>query len=335
MSIIGHFVRASAIAGCVMVSSAPAVADNWDNVIAAAKKEGTVTVYTTGLAAEFHKLIAASFTKKYGIPVNLLDLRASEIRERVRIEQSTGNQIGDMIQLSPSTLGEMRKERTIDTLPPIPNERNFLPGFSRTEISIPSHGYGFGILINTNLVKPGDRPKSWRDLLDPKWQGKILSDDFRAAGGGQVFFEVMYDAFGETFHRELAKQKLVFSRELGSSKRRVAMGEYPLRIPQHLVTFHSLKGLPVEFIEPSEGLVFIQFNSSILQNARHPNAARLLINHYLEVESQQIIEEYSLMKTIDTGGGDASKGKSVFKVFGTTKPGYLDEMLKLAKEIYK
>ena len=49
-----------------------------------------------------------------------------------------------------------------------------------------------------------DEPKSWKDLLDPKWKGKILADDMRALGGGAVFFMVGQQKFGNEFHEKLA-----------------------------------------------------------------------------------------------------------------------------------
>ena len=73
------------------------------------------------------------------------------------------------------------------------------------------------LLVNRNLVKPADEPKSWKDILDPKWTGKILSDDYRALGGGAVFFVVMHDTFGKEFHEKLAAQKPVFSRDIAAT----------------------------------------------------------------------------------------------------------------------
>jgi iron(III) transport system substrate-binding protein len=311
-------------------------AATWDDVIAAAKKEGSVTVYTTGLGASFHNDIAKSFKEKYGITVNLLDLRASEIRERVRIEQVGNRSIGDVIQLSPATFFDMKADGSVDKLPAVPNEKNLDPAFPRDEYSIPSEIFGFGILVNTRLVPPQDEPKSWQDLLNPKWTGKILADDVRTPGGGEVFFEATLDKFGEEFHRGLSKQKVVFTREIGGSERRVAMGEYPLRLPQHLINMPNLKGLPVKFIAPSEGLTYIQFNSGILRGAPHPNAALLLINHYLEAESQTAIADAGLAPVV--AGIKAKSGSpdlQSIKLMGTSQPGRLEKMLALAKQIYQ
>lgn len=328
---------AAALIGLAGFSSAVSAA-GWDDVVAAAKREGSVVLYTTALGAPFNKTIAAEFQKKYGITVNILDLRGSEVRERIRIEQTSGRPLGDVVQLSPSSLSDMQGEGSLAPLGAVPNEQNLHPPFERDAYSIPSQIYGFGILVNTNLVKPEDEPKSWWDLTEAKWRGKILSDDFRAAGGGQTFFEAAYLGLGEDFHRKLAQQNLVFSRDLGASERRVGMGEYPIRIPQHLTTYLALKGLPVKFIAPTEGMAYVQFNSAVIKNAPHPNAALLLINHYLDASSQLIMANVGLGPVIKgvAEKADASvKGVIGSKLLGTNHPGNLDRMLDLAKQIYK
>jgi iron(III) transport system substrate-binding protein len=313
-------------------------AAEWDDVIAAAKREGSVVLYTTALGAPFNKTIGAEFQAKYGIPVSILDLRGSEVRERIRIEQTSGRALGDVVHLSPSSLSEMQSEGSIVPLGHVPNQRNLQAPFERDTYTIPSQIYGFGILVNTNLVKPEDEPKRWWDLTDPKWRGKILSDDFRAAGGGQTFFEATYLGLGPEFHQKVAQQNLIFSRELGVSERRVGMAEFPLRIPQHLTTFLALKGLPVKFIAPSEGMTYVQFNSSVIKNAPHPNAALLLINHYLEKSSQLTMANVGLGPVISgvAEQADASvKGVIGSKLLGTNHPGNLDKMLGFAQQLYK
>ena len=58
-----------------------------------------------------------------------------------------------------------------------------------------------GILINTRLVKPEDEPKSWNDLNDPKWKGKILSDDMRPLGSGNTMFAILQKKMGAALQR--------------------------------------------------------------------------------------------------------------------------------------
>ena len=93
-----------------------------------------------------------------------------------------------------------------------------MPPYEADDIRIPAEVISYCLMVNRNLVKPADEPKSWKDILDPRWTGKILSDDYRALGGGAVFFVVMYDTFGKEFHEKLAAQKPVFSRDLAEQR---------------------------------------------------------------------------------------------------------------------
>ena len=153
---------------------------------------------------------------------------------------------------------------------------------------MPVYVIHFGILANIDLVKPADEPKSWHDLLDPKWKGKILSDDMRALGSGSALFTATHEKLGREFHTRLAAQQLEFTRDVRGSQRRIVRGEYPFFIPFNVADILTLKGLPVKFIVPKEGAVYVVFDCAILKGAPHPNAARLLLDFMLSDEVQLI-----------------------------------------------
>jgi iron(III) transport system substrate-binding protein len=148
----------------------------------------------------------------------------------------------------------------------------------------------------------------------------------------------MQNTFGQEFHDKLAAQKPVFSRDIANSERRVARGEYPLYLPFSLQNLNNLKGLPVKAIVPTEGRPYVRFDLSVLKNAPHPNAARLFMNHYLEVDSQLVFANAGYNPVV---GGVVEKTLPEIrpllatKALGTTIPEKQDAMLELAKQIYK
>jgi iron(III) transport system substrate-binding protein len=332
-----RLVAAMVALGAILLGATAQQADDPD-LVAAAKREGKLAFYTSFLGAPFHIAAIKSFEKKYGISVELLDVRASELRERVRTEQAAGRFIGDVIQNGAATMIRSQRDGELGPHGGIPNTKRLTAEQKATDVLVPSYILAYGVLVNTAKVKGEDEPKSWKDLLDPAWKDKILSDDMRALGGGQVMFSVLEDAFGRSFHEKLAAQQPIFSRDVGNDERRVARGEYPLRIPQLFSNTTTLKGLPVKLVIPVEGVPYIRFDMALLKNAPHPNAARLFINHYLSDEVQLIYANAGLIPVVPDLNGTVSEQVRTLtsaKLLGTTNVDTQDAMLALAKEIYQ
>jgi iron(III) transport system substrate-binding protein len=311
---------------------------DWDKVVAGAKKEGKVVLYTGSVGVGYHHAIARLFEKRYGVRVEILEARASELRERIRTEQSAGRYIGDVSHNGQTTTALQALEGTFQPHGGLPGTAKLLPQFTSDAIRAPIFIFTYGILVNTRLVKPGEEPRSWTDLLDPKWKGRILCDDLRALGGGSVLFFVMTDKYGRGFHDKLARQNPVFTRDQRASERRVAQGEFPLWIPQVYSNVAQYKGLPVRLVMPAEGATYVTYEVAMLKNAPNPNAARLLMDYFLSEEAQLVYANTGHGVTVRGVVEKATEDMRALagaKLLGTTDYRRQNDMLALAKEIYK
>jgi ABC-type Fe3+ transport system substrate-binding protein len=324
------------LAGAAVPASAQDA--SWNAVVAAAKQEGKVVVYNMALGAPYFQAVVKSFETIYGIPVESLDLRASELVERIRTEQSAGRYLGDAEMVTSTMIEEQLKNGDfIQKLPPIPNAAKLRPPFKATDFSVPAYVQPMGILINTRLVRGEDVPTSWNDLNAPKWKGKLLSDDMRPLGSGNTLFAILQKNMGADFNEKLAEQKPVFSRDMRNDARRVARGEYPIYISQVFAFASDLKGLPVKVVVPKEGAPYAQMDMAMLKSAPHPNAARLFMQHFLSVDSQALYANAWMLPVVQGAAERADPDAQPYanaKLMGPTKLSERADMMALAKKLY-
>jgi iron(III) transport system substrate-binding protein len=311
---------------------------DWKKVVDAAKKEGKVVVYNGAVGMPALPKVGAAFEAKHGIRMELLEARASEIRERIRTEQASGKVLGDVLHDGSTTTALQLAEGRFQPHGLLPNAKRAVAPFAVDDIRIPIYVIRYGILVNTDLVKPDEEPKTWKDLLNPRWKGKILSDDLRAIGGGGLFFMVAMEKFGKEFHEKLAEQQLHMNRELRGNYPRIARGEYPLYIPFSLSDTLEVKGLPLKAVVPPEGVPYVLFNGSVLKGAPRPNAARVFLDFLLSDDAQLLYGQAgygTVVAGLEAKIPAEARALAQAKLLGTTDPKIQEEMMRIAKQIYK
>ena len=156
----------------------------------------------------------------------------------------------------------------------------------------PVHLSAQAILVNTDMVKPADYPKSYWDIVDPKWKGRVAIRDPRASGGGAWHMLGIYNTpdMGIDYIKKLKATVEPFIVRGGSRKIRdaIARGQFALGFSGRGENIRDLpKGTPVKFIVPKEGQAWTPFSMATIKGAARPNAAKVIMTWFYEFENLQ------------------------------------------------
>ena len=151
------------------------------------------------------------------------------------------------------------------------------------------------IAYNTNLVKKEDAPKSFADLLDPKWSGKMVKA--HPAYSGTIMnatFQIARD-LGWDYFEKLAKQQLMQVQSATDTPKKIQLGERAVMVDGagYLVIRYKEEGQPVEIVYPEEGTPLATGPSVVFKGAPNPNAARLFQNWMHCREAQQFLVDWA------------------------------------------
>lgn len=282
----------------------------WDKIVEAAKKEGNLTIYSYSFVGDIGIAMSRAFKDRYGISVDIVTGRGAEFLERVKTEKRIGGLVADMTEGSALHLKNMKKEGlTI-------NVSGELPAFLDKDLWVANifgidpqdkHVIAFNFtlytpFVNSNLVKPGEEPKVWKDFLDPKWKGKIIATDPLTSGGlYQLFVPLMREkVIDDEFLKALNKQDLRYSSALPDEGGILARGErhISLRGVDSVYARFAAEGAPIRAIAINDGTVLSVLTTAAYAGAPHPNAAKVFINWFLSPEGQTIFGKNATVASV-------------------------------------
>jgi len=290
---------ASTPAASAAATSAPAAkatpaasdADVAAKLYEAAKKEGTVMAYANGTQQELDQF-GAAFEKKYpGVKFTGYPGTSEVLRDKIATEARAGRPVADIIardafeNVEPYlTMGALDKYAS-------PELKNFDTKYIDPQNlwTIQSY-YVYVIEYNTKAISRDQAPKSYADMLKPEYKGK-LGLEANAVPWFTYMLKIMGQDKGMEYMKALAQQKPRLVSGHTSLHKLIVSGEIPISV--YMYNFRPMPdketGAPVDWIDPVETTPSASLFTSVIKNAPHPNAARLLADFMLSEDAAKII----------------------------------------------
>ena len=283
--------------GARVLSAAPPAEQVTPALVEAAKKEGKVTYYTA-MDLSVAEPMAKAFEARYpGIKVAVERTGAERLFNRLGQEVSSNIRRCDVVNSSDAAHfvvfkrnGWLAPYLTVDMVEGVPADQRDPDGTyvnQRTHLST--------IAYNSSLVKPEDAPKSFADLLDPKYAGKLVKGHPGYSGTIMTATWQMSQALGWAYFEKLAKQKVLQVQSATEPPKKIEAGERAIAVDgsDYLFWMSKERGAPIVVVHATEGTPLITNPMAVFQSAPNPNAARLMVAWIMSPEGQEFLVNLS------------------------------------------
>jgi iron(III) transport system substrate-binding protein len=264
-------------------------------LVEAARREGSVVWYTS-VDLSVAQTMAQAFTAKYGIPAEVNRNGSERVFAQFMKETETGVNTADVVHTSDtSNYVEMKEKGYL--APYRPAAADHLLAEYRDRLADPQDQW-FGLRItvcnvvyNTNLVKPEDLPRSWKEFADPRYRGKLVVSHPSYSGVTLTYIQALLGLYGWDYFKGLADTDPLVVQSIIDVTSKVVSGERPIGVGSNDYSNYAQikRGQPIQILQMSEGVPFVVSPQGISKTAPHPNAAKLFHEYTLSPEAQTIL----------------------------------------------
>ncbi len=258
-------------------------------LIERAKKEASLVWYTS-TSIEDAKSLLDTFNKKYpSIKTEFFNAGSARVFNRILNEARAGKIFFDLVAVRGVETQQLVKAGFLQPYVS-PESGIYPPGFKDAKGFWVDYFDAYNVIgYNTKLVTKDQAPKSWEDLLDPKWKSKIALDEEMYSWYGAMIL-VWGREKAQRFMKALAKQDIQLRSGHTLIAQLMVAGEFPVgMVLAHRIEKMKEQGAPVEWVTSLDPVTVSLHPIGIAAKARHPNAAKLFIDFLLSKEGQQTV----------------------------------------------
>jgi iron(III) transport system substrate-binding protein len=270
-------------------AQAQTAASGGEALLAAARKDGSLTLYTAFRPQDLEKVIAP-FEAKYGVKVKAWRSGTNIVTQRVLREAAARRNEVDVIMIPAGDMEALYREKILQPMQS-PVLADLIPG------AVPKHQHWATVFMNvtvhsynTQAIKKADLPKTYADLLDPKWKGNIGVEAKAEEWFAKVVMSLGEEKGLKLFNDIVTRNGLPSRVGVSLLHNLVIAGEVPLALTVYIDLPEKDKraGKPVDWFV-MEPVVAQGFNIGVAQRVQHSAAAQLFYDYMLSGETQKLL----------------------------------------------
>lgn len=266
-----------------------------------AKEEGELDLYTS-MTAEVLDEVAGAFEDTYDIDVNVYRANSETVLQRLLQEQSAGYAGNDVVETNATEMMALQQENLL--APYTGDARAGVRELGKFETWTATRFNIFAPSWNTNKVSPSELPKTWEDLADPKWNGKLAMelDDYD-------WFLTLYGYFLDQGKSEQEVERIFQQMAQGAKVVKghtvqaelLSAGQFAVAASNYTYIIESLKrrGAPIDYRPVVEPAIARPNGIALMKTAQHP-AAALLFTEWLLTDGQQLLADMGLVPSAES-----------------------------------
>jgi iron(III) transport system substrate-binding protein len=278
-------------------------------LVKAACDEGAVVYYTAQSDAD-ERTITAPFQKQFPcVKVSVISAVTGRLYERIQTEARAGKMQGDVAMLTDEVLVQQMIDGKL-VRPWTPPLDAVYPANAKVQGWWYAGSGSFMLPFYNEDAVGAAAPKTWTDLLDPRWQGKIATSPITIGGTAWLQYAFLKEKFGRDYLVKLAAQQPKLFSAYNAAVLAVARGELAIGISSALNEYpvRVNDGAPIKPVYPAEGIPYTNYPMMMLADAPHPKAGELFGNWYLTKVAQALLVKtrgaYSVRRDVPPAKGN-------------------------------